>query len=465
MTIRPRSLALTLVGLFVGCAYYNGLYNANRLADEAGRAEREGRVGEARSLWAQAAVKAESVATRYPDSRYRDDALVLWGRGLAEAGDCRRAVRPLAFAVDSSPDVRLRRDARLLLANCRLLLRQPAEAIVAIEPLLVGTAESTVVREALLLRGRAHLAAGDPDRAVADLGRVPLDVGGLDLARAHIARGELDDAVRLLDERASGAYVESEWRTVLDALRQASPQHAADVVDRLVARADLTPGQRARILLADAEQSWARGDLSAAIHRYRAVEAIAADSAEAAVARAHLAVAELRTLDDLERLPAIEEQLQTASRGAGTAARMIQPALQVVQTARGVLEDPALPARDLKLFVVGEMLRDSLHAPAAAQHIFLQVAAQHPESRFAPKALLAVAMLDPSRADSVRTVLQRRYPGSAYTLVLEGQAGSQYAALEDSLQVLLRLERQRLAVGRSPAEAEEDVRRERRQIQ
>ncbi len=54
--------------LGIGCVYYNGLYNANQLAGEARKAEREGRRGEAQSLWAQAAVKAESVATRYPDS-------------------------------------------------------------------------------------------------------------------------------------------------------------------------------------------------------------------------------------------------------------------------------------------------------------------------------------------------------------------------------------------------------------
>ena len=68
---------MLLTTAMVGCAYYNGLFNANRLAADAERAERDGRSGEARSLWAQAAVKAESVATRYPGSGHRDDALLL----------------------------------------------------------------------------------------------------------------------------------------------------------------------------------------------------------------------------------------------------------------------------------------------------------------------------------------------------------------------------------------------------
>ena len=68
------------------CAYYNGLYNANRLAADAARARREGRPAEARSLWEQAAIKAESVAVRHPRSRYRDRARLLQGESLREAG-------------------------------------------------------------------------------------------------------------------------------------------------------------------------------------------------------------------------------------------------------------------------------------------------------------------------------------------------------------------------------------------
>lgn len=462
MTVTLRSASLTLVGLLVGCAYYNGLYNANRLADDARRAEREGRVGEARSLWAQAAVKAESVATRYPGSHYRDDALLLWGRGLERAGECRRAVGPLTFAADSSPDPVLRKDARLLLVDCRLLLRQPTQAIRAVEPLLAD-GDSSVVREALRRRGSAYLAAGDGERAIADLEHLPPERAGLDLARAYVAVGDLDRAVATLRTRADGAYVESEWRAVMHELGAASPSRAAEIVDRLAGRTDLTPGERARILLGDAERRWADGDLTAATVRFRAVESMAADSAEGAAARGYLAVAALRGLNDLQELSTVAEQLDDASQGGGQAQRIVQPARDVARTALGALADPGRPAHDLTLFAIAEILRDSLDAPSPAREFFLLVAAQHPDSRFAPKALLAATMLDPNRADSVRVVLQRRYPYSPYTLALEGHAGSQFAVLEDSLRVLLQLERQRLAVGQSPAAAEEALRRERRQ--
>ncbi|MDH3458534.1 MAG: tetratricopeptide repeat protein, partial [Gemmatimonadota bacterium] len=121
-------------GLLAACAYYNGLYNANRLAADAARAERQGRAGEARSLWAQAAVKAESVATRYPTSRHRDDALLLWGRALASTENCRRATRPLALAIDSSTDTKVVTQARLHLGRCQVQRGRPDSALTLLTP-------------------------------------------------------------------------------------------------------------------------------------------------------------------------------------------------------------------------------------------------------------------------------------------------------------------------------------------
>ena len=49
-SFRARMVWFLLTAGMVGCAYYNGLFNANRLAADAERAERDGRSGEARSL-------------------------------------------------------------------------------------------------------------------------------------------------------------------------------------------------------------------------------------------------------------------------------------------------------------------------------------------------------------------------------------------------------------------------------
>ena len=114
MTNAARLRAGPLLLAAAGCAYYNGLYNAKRLADDARRAAREGRPAEARALWAEAAVKAESVAIRYRRSGYRDDALLLQGLALRESGSCTLALQPLGAVIDSSPDPTLRERGSLL---------------------------------------------------------------------------------------------------------------------------------------------------------------------------------------------------------------------------------------------------------------------------------------------------------------------------------------------------------------
>src|SRR3989442_13360208 len=86
------------VGGVAACAYYNGMWNAEHLASQARKLERQDRVAEAQTYWAQAAVKAESVVARHPTSRWADAALVLEGEALARGGACAQAAAPPARA-------------------------------------------------------------------------------------------------------------------------------------------------------------------------------------------------------------------------------------------------------------------------------------------------------------------------------------------------------------------------------
>src|ERR687890_73754 len=89
-------LAVACAGLMSGCVYYNGMYNANRLATSARKAERDGRTFEANNLWGQVATKAESVLVRHPRSKYAQDASLLRGVALARMGQCDQALGPLS---------------------------------------------------------------------------------------------------------------------------------------------------------------------------------------------------------------------------------------------------------------------------------------------------------------------------------------------------------------------------------
>lgn len=103
--------AVSLVAVVSACAYYNAMWSAERFAREARRLEARGREPEARSEWARAAQKAESVMARHPRSRWADDALVLSAEGRARAGMCDVAAAPIAQALRTVGDAALRERA------------------------------------------------------------------------------------------------------------------------------------------------------------------------------------------------------------------------------------------------------------------------------------------------------------------------------------------------------------------
>ncbi|MDH3290832.1 MAG: tetratricopeptide repeat protein [Gemmatimonadota bacterium] len=445
----------------IGCAYFNGLYNANQLAGDAARAQREGRPGEARSLWAQAVVKAESVATRYPKSKYHDDALLLWGKGLAEIGDCNRAVRPLSLAVGSSADAALQREARLVLARCQLAVNRPTAAIASLDALLDG-ADSATTAQVYLLRGRAELSRGNPAAAVSDFERVPPDVAAFDLANALLMIGDVAGAKAVLATRAALEYRETPWLTVLDSLGRRDGEGAAELVDRLVERRDVTPGQRARLFNADGVRWERAGRELRARDRFGAAVAAAPDSADANLGRAYAGVARFRELDDLSMLADVRRELDRPMRAGGPSAQVVGPTVGVLDVTIQVVAAPELPNRDAKLFVLGEMVRDSLRAPIPAAALFLFVQREHRESPIAPKALLAAATLRPELADSLSGMMASQYPGSPYRLALRGEASERFASLEDSLKTLFAAERLRLRSPLGVGAGEEELIRRRR---
>ncbi|HEX9633537.1 MAG TPA: hypothetical protein VGA02_13840 [Gemmatimonadales bacterium] len=426
--MRPWRVAAAAV-LLSGCAYYNGLYNANRLAREAERAERDGRTGEARSLWSQAAVKAESVVSRHPRSRYRDDALYLQGRALQGAGSCSHALPPLALAADSSPDVGLRARARLLLGDCRLQLREPESTLVAVAPVLEeGSAGAQSA--ARLLRGRALLQLGRNEAALEELTASGAREGAYAKAVALARLGRRAEAVGTLEGVLEGPYAEGSWLPTLDSVGRADPAVLIPILERLAVHPDVRDGQRARLWLADGQRWLGAGDTATAERRFQAVRDLAADSTEGRAARAHLAVLAARRADAWMDVRALADSLRSAMQQGGEAVRIGGPFASVLIRARNALDVDGMP---MELFLAAEDVRDSVGNRELAASLLEQVVERHAKTVLAPKALLALAAVRPAVGDSLVEILRTRYPESPYALVLAGAGSAAYEALEDSL--------------------------------
>lgn len=429
-------LALTLTG----CAYYNAMWSAERLARDARRLEARGASAEARLNWGRAATKAESVLVRHPSSRWADDALVLQGEGLARSGACSAAARPLERALREVEEADLRERAALAAARCALDRNAPADlAARLLEPVL-SSRDARRRSQAAYLAGQVALQRADPATAAERFSRSDLPAAAPARVSALAAAGRGPAAVATVDSVARRDDDETRWT---DALAQvgatAGVETAADALDRLLARGRLRAGARARLLIADGDRLRRARRFDRAAGRYTAAAKVAPDSAEALVARVHALLGELAQAREPADLDSVANRLALLSAAAGEA--RLDEARGLAQRLAGVRGEDG---SEVAAFRAAELARDSLDAPALAATLFLRFAARSPGSLFAPKALIAAGQLEPERLDSVRTLLASRYAESPYTLAFGGVASPAFEALEDSLAVTL-------GVARAPA--------------
>ncbi|HEY7503780.1 MAG TPA: hypothetical protein VH700_06730 [Gemmatimonadales bacterium] len=431
----PRVFACLAVALVLGgCVYYNSMYNTKRLANSARKAERDGRAFEATNLWGQVVVRAETLITRHPDSKYVDEALVLKGLALSRLRQCQVAVAPLGHVSLLPEDSEVATEATLALGRCQLELGDPALA----ELMFAKVSESddpVLRREARLLRGRALRLSGRPGEAIASLHGLDDPRAGTERLLSLAAIHRRDDALALADSLLAIRDTTVQWDTMPAALGRADPLIASGLVDRLVARPQMVPQMRAVMLLddglrlegVDSARSRARLEHTAALKQAGDFP----DRARYALTRQHLgrtaSVAELRTVH--------AELVQHANARSGMSPEAAQLRDQVVRVL--VAADSAVPGApqgDLRLFLAAEAARDSLGAPRLAASLFRTLVETMPDSPYAPKALLAGKSLDPVWGESVTPLLTERYAFSPYVAMLRGEEPYGYQELEDSLE-------------------------------
>lgn len=426
---RASLLWLALCGE-TGCVYYNAMWSAEHFAATARRAEARGSSAEARSWWARAAVKAESVVAQHPTSRWAPSALVLQGEGLARSGSCDRAVAPLTLALRTAPDEALRERAALAAAECALEAGDATGADRLLTP-VTSSHDAGRRSRAAFLAGRAAQLVGDPTAAVAWYQRSADPGAGPARAGALLAAGRAADAAALLDALAGGPFRENDWAGLLDAFAQVQgADSAAHVLDRLAARPRVPTGARARLLLADGDRLLAAGRPEAAGARYALVAQLVPDSLEGRQARVRQVRALAARADSLPDLAAASAALSRLVRGGGAGAAAGEA--RALETLLRRVVNPEETAEGMQ-FRNAEAIRDSLGAPLLAGRLFLEFARQRPASLFTPKALVAAAALLPGARDSVVAVLNSRYADSPYTLALRGEHSPAFAAAEDSL--------------------------------
>ena len=425
-------ITISCAGLFAGCVYYNGMYNANRLASSARKAERDGRTFEANNLWGQVATKAESVLVRHPRSKYAEEASILRGLALAKLGQCEQALGPLSRVGVANLKVELREDTWLASGRCQATLGNLAAADAAFAQ-VIESKSSPRKREARFERARTLRAMERYEEAVTLLegSQEPRALPELLLSLA--GAGRLPEAMTLADSLIAKGDTTQPWDSLVVTLGRQNPSNASSLVDRL-SRLKRADEKQARLLLEDGLRL-VKTDTARALVRFR--EAVKVGGAEDAAGRAGLQLVRLdlsrvtRPQDLSSPIQALQAVAQKHRTVAPEVSQLQATALRVMTSYDSV---PAgSPQGDLRLFLLGEAARDSLDAPRLAHGIFLRILNEWADSPYAPKAVLAAQQLDPEWADSGRVLLETRYFDSPYLAMIRGEEGSAYRSLEDSL--------------------------------
>lgn len=431
--MKSARFSLLLLAALAGCAYYNGMYNANRLARQAEKAEREGRTFDATSLWGQAGVKADTVLARHRSSKWFDDALLIRGKSYQRLGDCASAVTTLRRLLASSTDSALVEEGSFLLARCYQTLgntEQASEAFLR----LVGSRNPERRREALYQHGHSLIVGGHYAEALEQLGNTDHPRAAGERAAALAGLGRTEEAVRIADSLLVADDTAASWSLLLGLLGRSDPLAASQILTRLGQVPRISQELIAGLLLEDAARlapthpDLARNRLSEALRI--APSSLVADRARLAMLRLHMAA-----ITEIDSLALIQQELPDVQQVGGSngivAARYDRIALIIRDLADSVAQGAVGP--DMRLFLAAELARDSLEMGRLAHAIFSRVIRDYPASPYVPKALLALVALDPSLTDSTRTVLTRLYPSSPYLLAWEGQASPEFSSLEDSL--------------------------------
>ena len=458
MRSRAPSLALLLaLGGLSGCVYYNGMYNANRLARSAQKAERDGRTFEANNLWGQVATRAESVVVRHPRSKYVNQAMVLQGVALARLGQCPNAIGPLGRSslIDQHTD--LAEEAALALGRCELEMGDPAAAEAALARIQTSK-NSRRQQEARFHRARALRVIGRHEEALRAL-------AGLDGTRVHqerllaqAAAGRPEQTLALADSVLAGNDSTIVWDSVLVALGRTDPLSASKLVDRLRAQPKTSPATLAQRLLEDGTRL-ASVDTARATQRLLEATRVGAGTESGQRAQLHLIRLTLARVRQPGELAPLDSALRRLVRpGVGLASEMRELHFQVRRVR--VQSDSTLPGSpegDLRLFLAAETARDSLGAHLLAAGLFRRIAEGWPESPYAPKALLAGQQLDSTWADTARALLSEHYSDSPYLAFVRGEDAPAFRQLEDSLRAFAAAE-VRAEPGAGPGPGENPIR-------
>lgn len=455
---RHGSRVVLVAGLaaLVGCAYFNALYNANRLYERGRKEIRSGNEGAGRAALARSIEKAERLLERHPRSRWADDALRLIARARLLRREYAGAAEAAEMLHARAESHGLRLEAAGLLGRATLFLGSAERADSLLSLALSGSPAREERIELLRARGMARRQQNRFDEAQADLDealRLAPQDASLRLARLYVLldAGHTDSVAAEFQRalaRPQKASVEEAILAAADTFARRAPE-AARAALATVGSAPLRNSTRARLVVLRGRLTQAAGDVDSARADYERATGMAPGSDGAAAG--YVALARL-LLDDVASLDAIAEarELLRRATAVGVGERAGEAAAEanaLASTIDRILQWSELG--DVGWIAAGELARDALGGRALARSLFLEYVREAPDALWAPKAILAALALGPYDSgaapgpddEELREQLVAQYSESPYVEALQGGAE---AAVDTSFALAERALQQRM---------------------
>lgn len=431
MTGRGAVLAGAL--LLSGCVYYNAIYNAQRIFQEGEGHRRAGRDSLASMRYGEVVRKAAQGFRRDPEGAWADEALLLMGRAYLRLGELREGRAALEETARRAGEEDVRLQALLHLGVAHVMGGDGERGTLLLNEALQGLPSAGQRAEGHLWRGRALLAAGQPDMGWWDLDQAAAHAPTrVDAALTRVAWGVLLDnrdrvregMNRLMATPGAAVRVDTLVALARAAAERWGPLDAAD----FLAGADSARWERTArgtLLVARASLLLEAGDTARAAHHLLRVAGGLGPAA--AAARVHLARWQLARARDLVEARAVLPLLLPAA-GAPEADELAEALQEMLALAELGLDEP------LAWFAAGEVGRDRLGAGYLAQGFFLAYADAAPQDPWTAKALLA-ALASAGEAGDRSWLLERleRRSDSPYVLAARGEPALGLEALEEEL--------------------------------
>ena len=394
-------LGAAVLGVVVvsGCAYYNTLYNSERLYEEAEGLRREGRDSLAEERYRDVIRKTADAYRGRQTGEMAAQALFLLGRAQLRVDQAREARAALAQAASLTREPALRPQVLVYQALASARMGDERGALILLEEAFSVGVTGRALGEAHLLRGRLRLGEGntaagwdDLDQAAAAEPGVAVEAG-VERLRSGVRHKDLERArsslARLLLDSTAGDRLDTISALVSAAAAQWSPSVAATMLGDVDSSA-WDGAARSRLGLQQATLFHLAGDTVAADDR---AWRVARGRGEAVVqARLLLSKWRLDRTRDLNEAQSVVPILLPV----GDDPRVVELLESVDDLDRysGIgLDDP------LGWFAAAELARDRLDAPVLARGLFLAYADTDPSDPWAPKALLAALDVATDRDD------------------------------------------------------------------